>query len=72
LSARFSFAFFNKPVFLNTIPREIWLTDFNLNLDTLDKLPFEKVQNMISKNILEVHGKASNLFKNARNVAEKM
>ena len=41
---------------------EIWLTYFNLNLDTLDKLPFEKVQNMIFKNILGVHGKASNLL----------
>jgi hypothetical protein len=30
-----------------TYGSEIWLTDFNLNLDTLDKLPFEKVQNMI-------------------------
>jgi hypothetical protein len=44
---------------------EIWLTDFNLNLDTLGKLPFEKVQNMIFKNILGVHGKASNLAINA-------
>jgi hypothetical protein len=44
-----------------TYGSEIWLTDFNLNLDTLDKLPFEKVQNMIFKNILGVHGKASNL-----------
>jgi hypothetical protein len=44
-----------------TYGSEIWLTDFNLNLDTLDKLPFEKVQNMVFKNILGVHGKASNL-----------
>ena len=48
-----------------TYGSEIWLTDFNLNLDTLDKLPFEKVQNMIFKNILGVHGKASNLAINA-------
>jgi hypothetical protein len=32
-----------------------------LNLDNLDKLSFEKVQNMIFKNILGVHGKASNI-----------
>jgi hypothetical protein len=31
----------------------------------LDKLPFEKVQNMIFKNILGVHGKASNITINA-------
>ncbi len=31
----------------------------------MDKLPFENVQNMIFKNILGVHGKASNLAINA-------
>ena len=40
---------------------EIWITDFNFNLDSLDKLHFEKVQNMIMKNILGVHSRASNL-----------
>ena len=35
------------PTGIITYGSEIWLTDFNLNLDTLDKLPFEKVQNMI-------------------------
>ena len=44
-----------------TYGSEIWISDFNINLDTADKLPFEKVQNMIMKNILGVHGKASNL-----------
>jgi hypothetical protein len=37
------------------------LADYNLNFDKLDRLPFEKTQNMISKNILGVHNKASNL-----------
>jgi hypothetical protein len=36
-----------------TYGSEIWLTDFNLNLDTLDKLLFEKVQNKILKIFLE-------------------
>jgi hypothetical protein len=40
---------------------EVWMTDFSMNLDNLDKLSFEKVQNMIFKNILGVHGKASNI-----------
>jgi hypothetical protein len=31
------------------------------NFDTLDKIQFEKRQNMILKNILGVHGKSSNL-----------
>ncbi|CAG2192185.1 unnamed protein product [Mytilus edulis] len=44
-----------------TYGSEIWISDFNINLDTADKLPFEKVQNMIMKNVLGVHGKASNL-----------
>jgi hypothetical protein len=26
---------------------EVWLADYNLNFDKLDKLPFEKTQNMI-------------------------
>lgn len=40
---------------------EIWMADFNANIDNLDKLPFEKNQNMILKNILGVHSKASNI-----------
>jgi hypothetical protein len=32
-----------------------------LNFDSIDKLPFEKVQNMIIKDIMGVHMKASNL-----------
>lgn len=37
------------------------LADYNLNFDKLDRLPFEKTQNMVFKNILGVHNKASNL-----------
>jgi hypothetical protein len=44
-----------------TYGSEVWLADYNLNFDKLDRLPFEKTQNMISKNILGVHNKASNL-----------
>ena len=44
-----------------TYGSEIWMADFSMNLDNLDKLPFEKIQNMIFKNILGVHGKASNI-----------
>jgi hypothetical protein len=47
------------PIF--TYGSEVWMTDFSMNLDNLDKLPFEKVQNMIFKDILGVHGKASNI-----------
>ena len=39
-----------------TYGSEVWLADYNLNW-----LPFEKTQNMIFKNILGVHNKASNL-----------
>jgi hypothetical protein len=39
-----------------TYGSEVWLADYNLN-----GLPFEKTQNMIFKNILGVHNKASNL-----------
>ncbi|CAG2241076.1 unnamed protein product [Mytilus edulis] len=46
-----------------TYGSEIWISDFNINLDTADKLPFEKVQNMIMKNVLGVHGLIR--FKNA-------
>ena len=44
-----------------TYGSEIWITDFKVNLNNIDLLPFEKVQNMIMKNILGVHGKTSNL-----------
>ena len=40
---------------------EILICDFKVNFDTIDKLPSEKLQNMIFKNVLGVHGKASNL-----------
>ena len=35
--------------------------DFNIKLDNMHVLPFEKTQNMMMKNILGVHGKTSNL-----------
>jgi hypothetical protein len=40
---------------------EIWRSDFNINISKCDNLPFEKVQNLILKDILGVHSKASNL-----------
>jgi hypothetical protein len=40
---------------------EVWLADYNLNFDNLDRLPFEKTKNMIFFNIICVHNKASNL-----------
>jgi hypothetical protein len=40
---------------------EVWISDFKSNFDTLDKIQFKKMQNMILKNILGVHGKSSNL-----------
>ena len=49
------------PIFTYMYGSEVWMTDFSMNLDNLDKLSFEKVQNMIFKNILGVHGKASNI-----------
>ena len=42
-----------------TYSSEIWIADFNTNLNNLDKTPFEKIQNFIFKNILGVHNKAS-------------
>ena len=39
---------------------EIWISDFNIKLDNIHVLPFEKAQNMM-KNILGVHGKTSKL-----------
>jgi hypothetical protein len=40
---------------------QIWIADFNINFNNLDKTPFEKIQNFIFKNILGVHNKVSNL-----------
>ena len=31
---------------------EIWISDFKLKFETLDKSPFEKTQNIILKNLL--------------------
>ena len=44
-----------------TYGSEVWLADYNLNFDNLDRLPFEKTKNMIFFNIICVHNKASNL-----------
>ena len=38
-----------------TYGTEVWISDFKLNFDSIDKLPFEKVQNMIIKDIMGVH-----------------
>jgi hypothetical protein len=43
-----------------TYGTEVWISDFKLNFDSIDKLPFEKVQNMIIKD-MGVHRKAPNL-----------
>lgn len=40
---------------------EIWITDFKVNLDNFNNFCFEKIQNMIMKQILGVHNKTSNL-----------
>ena len=40
---------------------EIWLSDFNININKCDNLPFEKIQHLVFKDILGVHSKASNL-----------
>ena len=40
---------------------EIWISEYKLKFETIDKTPFEKVQNMIFKNLLGVHGKSSNI-----------
>ena len=44
-----------------TYGSEVWISDFKTNLESLDKTQFEKTQNMISKNILGVHSKSSNI-----------
>lgn len=48
-----------KPIM--TYGSEIWISDYKLKFESFDKSPFEKVQNMIFKNLLGVHGKSSNL-----------
>ena len=48
-----------------TYRSEIWISDFNIKPDNIHVLPFEKVQNMMMKNILGVHGKTSNLVLHA-------
>ena len=40
---------------------EIWISDFNININNCDQLPFEKIQHSIFKDILGVQKKASNL-----------
>ena len=44
-----------------TYGSEIWISDFNIKLDNIHVLPFEKAQDMMMKNILGVRGKTSNL-----------
>ena len=46
---------------VQTYASGIWICDFKVNFDTIYKLPSEKLQNLIFKNVLGVHGKASNL-----------
>jgi hypothetical protein len=40
---------------------EIWISDFNININNCDQLPFEKTQHLIFKDILGVQKKASNV-----------
>ena len=40
---------------------EIWISDFNIKDNNLDKLPFEKLHNKFCKYLLGVHRKSSNL-----------
>ena len=44
-----------------TYSSEIWITDFKIDIGSQSKLPFEKIQNCILKDILGVHKKASNI-----------
>ena len=44
-----------------TYGSEIWISDFKLKFETLDKSPFEKTQNMILINLLWVHGRSSSM-----------
>ena len=40
---------------------EIWISDFNININNCDQLPCEKIQHLIYKDILGVQKKASNV-----------
>ena len=40
---------------------EIWISEFKINFNVIDKFLLEKIKNMIFKNILGVHSKAYNL-----------
>lgn len=44
-----------------TYGSEIWISEFKINFNVIDKLLVEKIKNMIFKNILGVHSKTSNL-----------
>ena len=44
-----------------TYVSEIWISDFNIKLDNIHALPFEKAQIIMMKNILGVHGMTFNL-----------
>ena len=44
-----------------TYGSEIWISYFNINLENIYVLPFEKAQNMMMKNIFGFHRKTSNL-----------
>jgi hypothetical protein len=43
-----------------TYRSEIWISDFNIKPDNIHVLPFEKVQNMMMKNILGVQTEFNN------------
>ena len=40
---------------------EIWISEIKIDFNVIDKLLLEKIKNMIFKNILGVHSKASTL-----------
>ena len=44
-----------------TYGSEVWLSDFNVDINKADKLPMEKIQNFIIRDILGVHNKSSNI-----------
>ena len=44
-----------------TYGAEVWIGDYNIREETLDTLPFEKIQNRFCKYLLGVHKKMSNL-----------
>ena len=53
-----SFYTLKRPIL--TYGSEIWVTDYKIKENTLDNLPFEKIQNRFCKYLLGVHKKASN------------